>query len=163
MQDVLGNTVQQIALVAHYDETCPIGLEEGFEPQRRLEIEMVGRLVEQQQVRLGEQQRRKRHPPENVSSGRCCASSSKPRPARMRAARAGAPCASMAFNLSWISPMRCGSVACSTSSSRRDRSVAAASTVSKGVPFPPGASCATYPMRRPDGVSIEPSSGSWVP
>src|SRR5262245_50278380 len=61
MQDVLGNTVQQIALVAHHDEACPIEFEEGFEPQRRLEIEMVGWLVEQQQVWLGEQQRRKCH------------------------------------------------------------------------------------------------------
>ena len=70
MQDVLGNTVQQIALVAHHDEACPIGFEEEFEPQRRLEIEMVRRLVEQQQVGLGEQQRRERHP-HAPSAGEC--------------------------------------------------------------------------------------------
>ena len=37
-----------------------IGLEEILEPQRRFEIEMVRRLVEQQQVGLREQQRRER-------------------------------------------------------------------------------------------------------
>jgi hypothetical protein len=29
MQDMVGDTVQQIALVAHHDEACPIGFEEG--------------------------------------------------------------------------------------------------------------------------------------
>jgi hypothetical protein len=83
-----------------------------------------------------------RQPPENVSSGWCCASSEKPSPARMRAARAGAPWASMAVSRSWISAMRCGSTACSASSISAARSAAAASTVSNGVALPLGASCA---------------------
>ena len=81
-----------------------IGFEEGFEPQRRLEIEMVRRLVEQQQVGLREQQRRKRHP-HAPSAGECVE-----RPMlrllveaeageNARSARAGAPWASIAFSL----------------------------------------------------------------
>ena len=62
MQDVVGDIVQKIALVAHHDEAAAIGFEEGLEPHRRLEIEMVRRLVEQQQIGLGEQQRRERDP-----------------------------------------------------------------------------------------------------
>ena len=51
---------------------------------------------------------RMRQPPEKDDNGRACASKSKPRPARMRAARAGAACASMSTRRVWISAMRCG-------------------------------------------------------
>ncbi len=56
MENVVDDVVEEIALVADHDEAAAIGLEERFEPERRLEIEMVRRLVEQQQVRLREQQ-----------------------------------------------------------------------------------------------------------
>src|SRR5580658_405395 len=52
-----------------------------------------------------------RQPPENSESVRFCAASSKPRPARMRAARAGAACASMSASRVWISSIRIGSLA----------------------------------------------------
>src|SRR5262249_2357015 len=145
MQDVLGNTVQQIALVAHHDEACPIEFEEGFEPQRRLEIEMVGWLVEQQQVWLGEQQRRKSdtHAPSAGERGE------RPMLRRLVEAQAGEDArgprrGAMRIDgvQSVMDPANAMRIGCrSASSSRRDRSVAAAITVSKGVPLPPGASC----------------------
>ena len=55
MENVIDDVIQKIALVTHDDEAAAIGLQKGFEPQGRLEIEMVGRLVEQQQVGLGKQ------------------------------------------------------------------------------------------------------------
>ena len=91
-----------------------IGLEVVDQPHRAFEVEIVGRLVEQQQVGRGEQHRRERNPHAPAAGefrqarGRCAASS-KPRPARMRAARAGAAWASMSASRVWISAMRSGS------------------------------------------------------
>ena len=62
---------------------------------------------------------RMRQPPENSESVRFCAASSKPRPERMRAARAGAACASMSASRVWISAIRIGSLAASASRHQR--------------------------------------------
>ena len=75
--------------------------------------------------------------------GPTAASPAPDRPRTSRAARPGAVCASMVSSRSWISAMRCASVACSASSIRRARSTSAASTVSNGLFGPAGASCAT--------------------
>jgi hypothetical protein len=60
MEDEVGDIIQEIALMADHDQTAAIGFEEGLQPHRGLEIEMVRRLVEQQQIGLREQQRRQR-------------------------------------------------------------------------------------------------------
>ena len=52
--------VEKIAVVRDQHERVGIGFEIGFEPVARFEIEMVGRLVEQQQIRFFEQQFRQR-------------------------------------------------------------------------------------------------------
>ena len=112
-----------------------VALQIVLQPERAFEIEIVRRLVEQQDVGLRQTGSRRapracasrRRTPEQA---RRCASSSKPRPDRMRAARAGAECASMSVSRVWISAMRCGSVACSASASRLARSVSAESTQS---------------------------------
>jgi hypothetical protein len=108
--------------VADDQHRRPVAFEEILEPERRLEVEMVGRLVEQQQVRAGEEQggQRDPHPPaarEAVERLRLLASS-KPRPTRMRAARAGAAWAPIAFSRSWMSPSRWASCVSSASWSR---------------------------------------------
>ena len=56
---------RQLAVVADDQGGVRIFLQARFEPQRAFEIEIVGRLVEQQQIRLGEQGRGERdaHPP----------------------------------------------------------------------------------------------------
>ena len=87
--------VEQLAVVADQDKAVAIAAQIALEPQRGFEVEMVGRLVEQQQVGLGEQHRRQRHPHapaarQFVDRGCSCIAASKPSPARMRAARAGA-------------------------------------------------------------------------
>jgi len=62
VQDIGNHRVEQGTVVADDQDRAAVGLEIGLQPQRGLEIEVVGRLVEQQQVGLGEQQRGKRHP-----------------------------------------------------------------------------------------------------
>ena len=61
MQNFPGHPVQQVAVVADQQHRARIISQIGFQPKGRLEIEMVGRLVQQQQVGFGEQQRRQRH------------------------------------------------------------------------------------------------------
>ena len=78
VQDIGDHRVKQGAVVADDQDRPAVGLEIGLQPQRGLQIEMVGRLVEQQQVGLGEQQRGQRHahPPApgegRARLGLCC-------------------------------------------------------------------------------------------
>src|SRR3546814_9205306 len=44
VKDVIDDIVQQVALMAHHHHRRPIGAEEGFQPQRRFQVEVVGRL-----------------------------------------------------------------------------------------------------------------------
>ncbi len=61
MQDGVDRIVEQLAVVADDQGGIRIFLQPRFEPQRAFEIEIVGRLVEQQKLGLGEQSRRERH------------------------------------------------------------------------------------------------------
>ena len=58
MKDLLCYAVQEIAVVADDEHRALVLAEIVLEPERGLEIEVIGRLVEQQQVGLGEQQGR---------------------------------------------------------------------------------------------------------
>ena len=62
MQRHRRHRVQHAAVVADQYQAAAIEAQVAFEPQRGFEIEVVGRLVEQQQVGLGEQYRRQCHP-----------------------------------------------------------------------------------------------------
>ena len=107
---------------------CGIAREIILQPQRAFEIEIVGRLVEQQQIGLGEQHAGERHAHAPAagkfrSTGALCVGGRKSRgPARIDAARAGAACASISTSRVWISAMRCGSCAVSASASSAARS-----------------------------------------
>ena len=105
-----------------------------------------------------------RQPPDRAPQGRRCASSLKPRPARICAARAGAVCASMSAE-TLVDLARCGAGrrAVSASASRPARSVSAASTQSMRLSSPPGASWAMWPMRLERGTVSEPASGARSP
>ena len=61
MEDAVDGAVQQATVVADQDQRAGIGLEIALQPDRGLQVQVVGRLVEQQQVRLREQQRGQRH------------------------------------------------------------------------------------------------------
>ena len=65
VQDVVADGIQQLTVVADDEDGRRVALEVLDEPERAFEIEIVGRLVEEQQVRLGEQDSRQRdaHPP----------------------------------------------------------------------------------------------------
>jgi hypothetical protein len=62
MQDGIDGVVQKLAVVADDEGGVRIFLEPCLEPERALQVEIVGGLVEQQQVGLREQGRRQRHP-----------------------------------------------------------------------------------------------------
>jgi hypothetical protein len=57
-----GHRVEQVAVVADQEQRARVAAQVRLEPGDRLEVEVVGRLVEQHQVRLGEQDRGQRHP-----------------------------------------------------------------------------------------------------
>ena len=95
MQDGVDRIVQKLAVVADDHGGMRIFLQPRFEPQRALEIEIVGGLVEQQQIGLREQRRGERHahaPAAGKFRHRPMRSAlEKPSPLRISAARAGAP------------------------------------------------------------------------
>ena len=55
------DVVEEVAVVGDRDDGALVFLEEPLEPRHRLGVEMVGRLVEQQQIRRLEQQAAQRH------------------------------------------------------------------------------------------------------
>ncbi len=59
--DAVHGAVEQAAVVAHEQAGSWEPSEPAFEPDRRLQVEVVGRLVEQEQVRSGEQCRGQGH------------------------------------------------------------------------------------------------------
>ncbi len=61
MQDVLHGVVQQLAVVADDEGGVRVFLQPRLQPQGAFQIEVVGRLVQQQQVGLREQGRGQRH------------------------------------------------------------------------------------------------------
>ena len=61
MQDVVDAGVEQLAVVADDQHGVRIAPEIVVEPEGAFEIEVVGRLVEEQQVGLGEQHGGERH------------------------------------------------------------------------------------------------------
>ena len=60
MQDRVDRVVEQVAVMADDEHGVRIAREVVLQPQRAFEVEIVGRLVEQQQVGLGEQHRGER-------------------------------------------------------------------------------------------------------
>ena len=62
MQDVIHAGVEQIPIVADHHHRMGVAAEVVVQPQRPLEVEVVGRLVQQEEVGLGEQDRGERHP-----------------------------------------------------------------------------------------------------
>ena len=62
VEDAFGHGIEQGAVVAHHQECSGIALEMIFQPRGGLEIEVVGRLVQQQQVGLDEERGGERDP-----------------------------------------------------------------------------------------------------
>ena len=61
-EDPLGDVVQEVPVVGDGQDRARVGGQVLLEPLHALGVEVVGRLVEQQQVRLGQQQLAQRHP-----------------------------------------------------------------------------------------------------
>ena len=62
LEDPLGDVVEEVAVVGDRDDRARVLLEEPFEPLDRLGVEVVGRLVEEEQVRVAEQEPGERDP-----------------------------------------------------------------------------------------------------
>src|SRR5581483_2734750 len=62
LQDAGGDAVEHVAVVGHQDQTAPMAGQPLLQPGDGVEVEVVGGLVEDQQVRLGDQQPGQRHP-----------------------------------------------------------------------------------------------------
>ena len=56
LQDPLGDVVEEVAIVGDRDDRARVLLQEPLQPEDRLGVEVVGRLVEQQQVGVAEEQ-----------------------------------------------------------------------------------------------------------
>ena len=56
LEDPAGDVVEKVAVVRDRDDGARVVLEKALEPGDRFGVEMVGRLVEQQQVRRSQQQ-----------------------------------------------------------------------------------------------------------
>ena len=63
LQDPAGDIVEEVAVMGDGHHRALIPLQEALQPGDALGVQMVGRLVQQQQVRPGEQQAAERHPP----------------------------------------------------------------------------------------------------
>ena len=61
MQDLVDGGIEQVAVMADHDDGARVVRQMVFQPQRAFEVEVVGRFVEQQQVRRREQRRGERH------------------------------------------------------------------------------------------------------
>ena len=62
LENPAGHVVKEVAIVRHSDDGSRIVLEEPLEPRHRLGIQMVGRLIEEQQIGRQQQQPAQRHP-----------------------------------------------------------------------------------------------------
>ena len=56
LEDPARDVVEEVAVVGHRDDGAVVLLQVPLEPRDRLGVEVVGRLVEQQQIGLAEQQ-----------------------------------------------------------------------------------------------------------
>ncbi len=61
MQDELADAVEQIAVMADDQHGAAIALQIILQPQHAFEVEIVGRLVQQEKIGRREQDRRQRH------------------------------------------------------------------------------------------------------
>ena len=164
VQDRADGAVQQVAVVADDQHGVRVVAQVVLEPQRAFEVEVVGGLVEQQQVGLGEQHGGQRH-------------AHAPAAGVLRAGRAAAPprrsrgppgCARP-----WPGPRgrRCRRAARGCRRCGRDPAPSPPRPAAARAPCrppartsirlsgPPGASCATQPMRVARGTLMAPSSG----
>src|SRR5262249_61405589 len=55
LEDPAGDVVEEVAVVRHRDDGALVVREEALEPEHRLRVEMLRRLVEQEQVGRGEE------------------------------------------------------------------------------------------------------------
>ena len=155
--------------MADQDQGAAIIAQKPFEPQRRFEVEMIGRLVEQQQIGLGEEDRGERRRasasrPTNRQPGACCIALVEPepgedarRPARCRM-RLDLDEPGLDLGERAAAPPRLPARRAAASARGRRRAPSPAAFAS-----PLGASWARKPMRQPRGNSIVPSSGCRTP
>ena len=167
MQDMVGDVVEQVAVMADDEDRGRLALQVVGQPQHAFEVEIVGRLVEQQNVGRGEQHRRERdaHAPAagELRQGTILrgfveaeAGEDARRPRRRgMGVDVGEP------YLDFGDPLRVGRAL--GLFQQGARSTSASKTKSINDCGPPGASCSTLPRLAPLGTRIEPPSGEISP
>ena len=63
MQDVIDGAVEEFAVVRNHHQHARIAAQPLLQPQHRVEVEVIGRLVQQQQIRRRHQRSREVQPP----------------------------------------------------------------------------------------------------
>ena len=63
LEDPAGHVVEEVAVVGHGDDRAGVLLQVPLQPGHRLGVEVVGGLVQQQQIGRGEQEPAQGHPP----------------------------------------------------------------------------------------------------
>ena len=58
VQDARHRMIEKLAIMRNDQHRAAIAAHKAFQPLQRLHVEVVGRLIEQQQIRLAQQQRR---------------------------------------------------------------------------------------------------------
>ena len=168
VQDRVDRPVQQVAVVADDEHGVRVAREEALEPDRALEVEVVGRLVEQQHVGPREEHRGQRHP-HPPAAGEVGAGAPLRRGVEAEAAAGSRPPAprpnAPRCRRAASGSRRSGGRPCASSASASSaaRSTSAASTVSTRLSRVAGASCATPPIRARFGTSISPASSGSSP
>ena len=152
MDDGIDRRVEKVAVVADDDHGARVAGEIALQPHRAFQVEIVGRLVEEQEVRLGEEDRGERdaHPPaagkvragpllrrgvEAEALAGCARRAPPPRARRYR--RDGCGSRRSGADRSPFPPRRGGRHARGRPPARCREATA----------DPPGASCSTRPMR----------------
>ncbi len=177
VDDAVDDAVEEVAIVRDQQQRARVAAEPVLEPQHRVEVEVVGRLVEQQQVRArhqrlrevephppaaGEARHRVRLPRLGESPAPTAASRRARGPRSRRSPRTGgaAPPAR--------SPPACGSASCAASAAAIPRSTSRSSrspssTKSIAAAATDGVSCATCAIVQAAGSSTLPASGRSSP
>ena len=168
MDDGVDGTIEQVAVMADDDDAVGILGDVALQPQRAFEVEIVGRLVEKQQVGPREQGRGERHA-HAPAAGEGRAGTLLRRLVEAEAGEDGGGTRLRRMGVrcrrALCGSRRCGAASCavSASASSASRSRSAASTTAIRLSGPPGASCATWPIRAFLGRPMEPLSGPTSP
>ena len=168
VQDRAHGAVEEPAVVADHEDRVRVAREVALEPERALEVEVVGGLVQQQQVGRGEEHRGQRHahPPaagEVGAGARLLLGLEAQAPQDRRRARLGRPGVDVGEPRLDLGDARGVARRLGLGHERRALGVGREHGVEERGRADAGTSCATPPMRAREGSSMVPASSARSP